>query len=282
MAKRIITAAIAVPLVLAVLLLDNSLLIVIAMAVASVLATYEILIATKYLKNKAITATCLIFVAAAPFALSYTEVHPFVPLICLIFLIVLFTIMVAMNTTVKFQEVAVMAFVSICVPLALSSIAFTQIKFEQHGVFYMMFILGTAWVGDGGAYFAGTFFGKHKMAPSISPKKTWEGFVGGILASGFFAVLLSYGYMLLDNLMTGKNNFSVNVLFLFALALICSVLGVLGDLTASLIKRQCAVKDFGNIIPGHGGVLDRFDSVLFVAPLVYVIFKFYEPVSAII
>ncbi len=82
-------------------------------------------------------------------------------------------------------------------------------------------------------------------------------------------------------MMNGVISFKVNVLYLVLIAVIGSVLGVVGDFSASLLKRQCMVKDFGNIIPGHGGILDRFDSVLFVAPFLYIAFSFIEPVYMI-
>ncbi len=112
------------------------------------------------------------------------------------------------------------------------------------------------------AYFTGYFLGKHKMAPNLSPKKTIEGGVGGVLGSAIFCAL--FGYFCFPSLM-----------------LHCMVIGVLGglvaeagDLTASMFKRGMGIKDYGNLIPGHGGIMDRFDSVIFVAPVVcyYILF----------
>ena len=136
-----------------------------------------------------------------------------------------------------------------------------------------------AWIADGGAYFAGTFFGKHKLCPEISPKKTWEGFFGGLVSAIVFAILLGFGYELWDKIFTGEQHFTVNVLVLGIIAVVCTFLGVLGDLVASLLKRQCGVKDFGNILPGHGGIMDRFDSVLFVAPFVYIAIQYVFPIT---
>lgn len=283
MAKRIITAAILIPIALVLILMNNSWVMLTTMAVISAVATYEILVATKYLSNFMISAVSIIFSLTIPFAFSIDAVRSKVPVITFGFLVVLFVVMIFMHEQVKFEEVAVMAFVSICIPLALSSIAFMQATFPIHGTFYVIFTLISVWIGDGGAYFIGTFFGKHKMAPKISPKKSWEGFIGGIVTSGIFGVLLGCGYQFLGNngLIAGEY-FVVNVPYLVVLALICSVLGVVGDFSASIVKRQCSVKDFGNIIPGHGGILDRFDSVLFAAPLVYLMFKIAEPITIIV
>lgn len=282
MAKRLISAAIAIPLGILVLYIDNIYLLTGVMSALSVLATYEIFVATKYLKNIPVTIVSFAFVAFVPFAFIIQPIREQIPYVCLAFLFTLFIIMIFMHEKVKFEQVALVAFISVCIPLAMSSLAFTRITFSEHGIFYVVFILVAAWIGDAGAYFIGTFFGKHKMAPTISPKKSWEGFFGGVVTSGVFGILLGLGYEWLDYLMTGVHHFTVNIWFLFVISLICAVLGVIGDFSASILKRQCMVKDFGHILPGHGGVLDRFDSVLFVAPFVYLVLKIYEPVSAII
>ena len=139
----------------------------------------------------------------------------------------------------------------------------------------------SAWVADGGAYFIGTAFGKHKLCPEISPKKTWEGFFGGLVTTVIFSVILGFGYELIDELMTGEKHFTVNISLLVMAAVVSTFLGLMGDLIASLLKRQCGVKDFGEIFPGHGGIMDRFDSVLFVAPFIYLLFKMFFPITMI-
>ncbi|MDE6594779.1 MAG: phosphatidate cytidylyltransferase, partial [Oscillospiraceae bacterium] len=136
-----------------------------------------------------------------------------------------------------------------------------------HGVCYIVLCLAGAWLGDSGAYFVGTFWKfweKHKLCPEISPKKTWEGAVGGVLTVGLVFALYAFGYRIVQGYR--GYSFEVNYLYLVIMGLVCGVLGIIGDLSASLIKRQYGIKDFGNIMPGHGGLMDRFDSVLFVAP----------------
>lgn len=122
---------------------------------------------------------------------------------------------------------------------------------------FMLFIL--IWSSDSFAYFTGKFFGKHKMAPSISPKKTWEGFAGGV----FFTLIL--GYFIETNYSDLRGNWIV-------VGFLVSVFAPLGDLVESQLKRNFDVKDSGNIIPGHGGVLDRLDSFIICAPVVYLYF----------
>jgi len=126
------------------------------------------------------------------------------------------------------------------------------------GVAWIFLVLTIPWAGDTGAYFAGRAFGKHPMAPRVSPKKTWEGFVGGIVTSvvGVFIV-------------RAVGDLPLGVVQAVLLGATLSAAAVLGDLSESLLKRAFDVKDSGWIMPGHGGILDRIDSLLFVAPLLY-------------
>lgn len=117
-------------------------------------------------------------------------------------------------------------------------------------------LLGT-WASDTFAYFAGRAFGKHKLTPILSPKKTWEGAAGGVL--GTILIVYIYSKLVLD----------VSFGLVLLLGGLISLAAQIGDLIESAVKRQCAIKDSGNIIPGHGGMLDRFDSMLLTAPLVY-------------
>lgn len=128
---------------------------------------------------------------------------------------------------------------------------------SQKGSMYIWLVFIFAWVTDTFAYFSGYFFGKRKLIPEISPKKTVEGAIGGILGTVVFTFCFA--------VFAGEPN----PVYFIPLAIIGSVVSQLGDLFASAIKRKYDVKDYGNIIPGHGGVLDRFDSILFTAPLTY-------------
>ncbi len=122
----------------------------------------------------------------------------------------------------------------------------------------VFFLLLVVWLGDSGAYYVGKQFGKHKLSPRISPKKTIEGLIGGISTSVITAVVIHYTFFpefpLLHAIIAG---------------VILSFAGVIGDLAESMWKRSAAVKDSSNLIPGHGGFLDRFDSILFTAPILY-------------
>lgn len=139
-----------------------------------------------------------------------------------------------------------------------------KVRIMEDGIFLVWLIFVSAWVNDTLAYFSGVLLGKHKMAPQLSPKKTIEGAVGGIL--GATAVGAIYGYIVGTN-MSGELG---NAIIVFAVASFAgALLAIVGDLAASAIKRNHDIKDYGKIIPGHGGILDRFDSVIFTAPAVY-------------
>ena len=131
------------------------------------------------------------------------------------------------------------------------------------GIYYMWMVFVIAFSTDTAAYFVGRAIGKTKLAPEISPKKTIAGAVGGLIASALFMVL--YGIIM-------KFGFQMDLpVYLYAaVGFVGSIAGQCGDLTASMIKRKMGIKDFGKILPGHGGILDRFDSILFIIPLVYI------------
>lgn len=278
MVKRLITAAIAIPIGILILVLNNAHIVAAVVSFFSVVAVYEILNATKYIQHKSISAISLITSLGLPLLFCYNKLDGVVQIVGFLFVVAMFCAMLFNHKKVHFEEMALISFVSVCVPLAFSTLAFFMFEYPEHGVFFLVFVLASTWIADAGAYFAGTFLGKHKLCPEVSPKKTWEGFFGGIISAGVFAVILGYGYQLWDYVFTGENHFQVNIIILVVTALISAVLGVLGDLSASLLKRKCGVKDFGNLLPGHGGIMDRFDSVLFVSPFIYLVFKLFYPI----
>ena len=137
-----------------------------------------------------------------------------------------------------------------------------QVRVLPEGNFHVWLIFIAAWGSDVCAYCVGMLFGKHKAFPVLSPKKSWEGCIGGVLGAALIAAI----YCLVLNKVFGQSGSIVQY------ALVCgcgSVIAQIGDLAASALKRNYEIKDYGKLIPGHGGVLDRFDSVIFVAPIVY-------------
>lgn len=183
----------------------------------------------------------------------------------LLFSMMLFmTASVFLHGKVDYKTVYSSAFVGWYVVLFMMCIPMLN---REYSIFATILVFLCAWVTDTGAYFAGYFFGKHKLIEKVSPKKTVEGAIGGVcmcaLGCGIYALILQYGF-----------HEPVSYMKFVLLGVVASIVSQIGDLVASCIKRDSGVKDFGRIFPGHGGILDRFDSVLFVAPLVYFFVKF--------
>lgn len=126
-----------------------------------------------------------------------------------------------------------------------------------NGSWVMLYLMTLVWIADIGAYFSGRQFGKHKLAPGISPGKTWEGVFGGVVFNVFWILLIYHQTGLLE----------LSLLWFIGIGLAASAISVVGDLFESILKREAGVKDSGKILPGHGGVLDRFDSIIAATPL---------------
>ncbi len=193
-----------------------------------------------------------------------------------IYFITLLIMMIKWNSEVKFDQVSMSLMASLAVPNALSCwIKLYNWQFatdirhvESHAVYLILFCAFCAWLTDTFAYFAGVFLGKHKMAPVISPKKTWEGAVGGVLGTAICNVImfLVFKKWFFSVPFTGWDWYTV-----IPISIVLSVISIFGDLSASVIKRNYGVKDYGNLIPGHGGVMDRIDSAIFVIPAMYAV-----------
>jgi len=162
------------------------------------------------------------------------------------------------ETTMDFETAATVLLAGGILPILLSAIV--RLGAREHGSVYALLPFVTAFSCDSGAYFAGTFLGKHKLTPRLSPHKTIEGSIGGFLAA--IVLLLVYGLIL--KAAGFAIQFPVLAVYGFLGALACQ----LGDLSFSAVKRLCGVKDYGNLIPGHGGMLDRFDSMFWTAALI--------------
>lgn len=281
MKTRIISALVGTVLLLGVLFCPYEWVLVAVMALLSAIAVWELLNNTGVLKNVAVSFGSIVFSTLSVLAVGAaqsvaTMAQPSYPLPAdallplLLALLVIYLAFMAVMTLVCRKQTAVASFgkaflLTLYATLGFGCLAALRVA-HFGGLVPVIFVLVIAWMSDTGAYFTGVLFGKHKMAPVISPKKTWEGFFGGwvfaIGCAALFAVICNWAY-------ASVLHFSV-----FRFAIIAAVLApvsVLGDLLASLIKRRCGIKDYGNLMPGHGGVMDRFDSVVFIAPLLYVI-----------
>ncbi len=153
-------------------------------------------------------------------------------------------------------KLAVSLFSTILFWICVNGLYFIHAHFE-YGAWLLMYMLTLVWVADIGAYFAGKQFGRHKLAPGISPAKTWEGVFGGVVLN---CLWISIVYYLSDG-------WGIAYLPFLALGLVTAALSVVGDLYESILKREAGVKDSGKSLPGHGGVLDRIDSVIAATPV---------------
>lgn len=139
-----------------------------------------------------------------------------------------------------------------------------KVRVLNDGIYVVWLVFVSSWGNDTFAYFTGVLLGKHKMAPKLSPKKSVEGAIGGVVGATLLGLL--YGYIVSGRM----TEFFVHPVYTFGIAsCIGAVLAIVGDLAASAVKRNHNIKDYGKLIPGHGGILDRFDSVIFTAPAVY-------------
>lgn len=172
---------------------------------------------------------------------------------------------VFLHGKIEYKKIYSVAFLTMYIVFSMLSVTFL---YRLFGIFAVLPIFICAWMTDVGAYFSGYFFGKHKLIPRVSPKKTVEGAVGGVIV----AILSCMLYELI--LEKCFNTALMEYADIAVLGLIASVFAQFGDLSASVVKREEGIKDFGTIFPGHGGFLDRFDSVLFIAPFVYCYMKY--------
>ncbi len=266
MKTRVISAAVGILLFFAVLYVSLYFapILLIALAFLNVIAVYEMLRNTGLNKCLPLIFVGLIFALVAPFIFTYGSVLSGIAAV-FVFALLVIIFAIVYHTRVDMQAL----FSTLSAPIMLS-VAFTSVYglftiAEAKHLFFIL-IFAFSWGADSGAYFGGTFFGKHKLAPTISPKKTVEGAAFGILGSVIITVIVCVIY---KNALSVEVNWAVVTLC----AIIFAVVGMLGDLFASLIKRNCGIKDYGNLMPGHGGVLDRFDSVLLISPLFYIILR---------
>lgn len=269
MQTRIISAAVALVIAIVVLLLHNTFVFNLVIGLIAALAIAEIFKATKRIR----------FTIPAVMCCAYAFIDAFMPVFyrkgwllffspsCYFGLFVLGMCLFYLKYYEKFKykDLFLMIAVGTLIPYSFGTLISMNIH-NSCGVFLLVLTLCAAWLADSGAYFAGTFFGKTKLCPNISPKKTVEGLVGGVISNGILMLLITVFFDLFTD------GFEPRYFFIFVSGMIAALIGLVGDLTASEIKRQCGIKDYGNIMPGHGGVMDRFDSVLMVAPFMYYMF----------
>ncbi len=256
MLKRIITALVGLA-VFAVVIFAHQYVLYAAVAAIIMGMLYEMYGVTDTDKRVKITGFCAALMLIVGFVIN-KAMFSYYGAIMLFMLM-----MVVLHKKVKSSEVLSAAAVTLFIATCMLSLVLIRKYCDKYTVI-LPFIC--AWLTDTGAYFTGTFFGKHKLVPEISPKKTVEGAIGGIVLSTIGSALY---IVIMCLLMAGGMPKNLIILKFALLGFGGSVVSQIGDLIASCIKRDYGKKDYGSILPGHGGLLDRFDSVIFVSPFVY-------------
>lgn len=182
-------------------------------------------------------------------------------LIAMLLLLLIFYVISFPKFNIK--QVSLVLFAIIYVSIMFSFIYLIREK-NEFGKYYVWLIFISSWGSDTFAYCTGILFGKHKLSPILSPKKTIEGAIGGIIGAAILSAI--YTFIIFNKVL---QNDSYSYIKIVVATSISAIISMLGDLTASAIKRDYGVKDYGDLIPGHGGILDRFDSVIFAAPALF-------------
>ena len=262
MKTRILTAAILVPALFIIALALPKMVAAVIFSILLAIAAYELLYRTGLVRHRRL----VLYSSVMAFAVtmwSYSEaIHAYLVLGLLAFTFLLFAEMMMDHVKVRFEMLGMCFFAGAIVPFLLSSLI--RILTMYIGRYVIMIPFVVAFLNDSGAYFVGLKFGKHKLAPVVSPNKTIEGALGGV-ATATAGMLI---YALILDLIAPQFTVRYGLATLYGLG--GSVVGIFGDLCFSVIKRQTGIKDYGNLIPGHGGVMDRFDSLMAVAPLMEV------------
>ncbi len=275
MKTRIISGLILICIMGAVLALGflvNPLFITVLLALLASIATYELVHNVAKINSKSINVIAMVYTAVAVvnFALDGFQIGEF--LITTYHITVLYVIFAVFLTLKKHGQLDLGGILSLCVMPFIMAYAFGSLEKIANfgaeyaleiggistatGIYYLLMMLNFSSGCDTGAYFVGVTIGKHKLCPNISPKKTVEGAIGGILTSVILSLVFNFAFGMTDKLIP-------TLIFTVPLCIV----GMCGDLFASTIKRSVGLKDYGNLIPGHGGILDRFDSILMISPI---------------
>lgn len=277
MKERIVTGVILALILLPIIGFSEYIIYPILMSLLTVTALFEMFRVIGVVKDLYLTVPPYLFGAVLPLLAYFMmqrgqehfNVFSVLSMCVLLYLFYLFIVLIVRYERVRLEDAALAFMTSLYIVASFT--ALTVVRYMAGGRWYFGIVFITAWATDIFAYFTGYFFGKHKLSPRISPKKTVEGSLGGI----FFSILICVLYGLV---LETKALASVNYVGLALTGLVLSILAQAGDLAASLIKRQYGVKDYSNLMPGHGGVMDRFDSVIAVSSVLMILCVIYPPI----
>lgn len=271
MKTRIISAIVGIALCVLVLVFGemNSIVVNIALSIICALCVYEFLSASSSIKKYVLSIACILF-SFLFVLLSYSKA---LVIVSLVFIVYVFVVMIFNHKTIKPLEIFYCFAGSVFLSMSFGALSYTACKDNKYTAFWCVLILAVPWLADTAAYFVGSAMGKTKLCPEISPKKTVEGAVGGILGGIIGSMLVGLLFMLI------YKEAHINFWALLIIGVVNSILSILGDLTFSVNKRFWDIKDYGSIMPGHGGALDRFDSVIFSSLFVFALSQFITVIS---
>lgn len=261
MKSRILTAAVLIIAALAIIFSNNIYVYLVATIVMSSMCCYELLKALKLLKQPFLAAVTLAASIASPILMLDSLFDYIFPAFVLYFVLFFLSVIVSFNK-VDLSGCGILFTMSMIIFVCNSSLIRIVSVFPQDAIFYIILLLFSAFITDSCAFFTGKLIGKHKLIPSVSPNKTIEGSIGGLVGCVIVNVLYTFIY----SAVFLKDTASVNYIALIIISVVTAFAGMIGDLAASTVKRICGIKDFGNLLPGHGGLLDRLDSMNFTVP----------------
>lgn len=260
MLKRIITSIFALAVLLPVLFLSETWVFPIALAIVSVMCLFEMLRCMGMHKNMAVTIPLYVFAVSFPILQKLFVNDMYVAIIAfmagVVYVIYTFALVVWSHGKLTYNNACSVCLTCFYILISMNMIQYIR-DFGDSGQFVYLLIFVGAWVTDVFAYFTGVFFGKHKLIEDVSPKKTIEGSIGG-------TVFCSLAFVLVGIIVRNFFGRDANLIFLAISGIIMAVIAQVGDLILSVIKRHYGIKDYGKIFPGHGGMLDRFDSIMAV------------------
>ena len=265
MKSRILVAAVGVPLLLLLILWVPTAVLAAVVAAAAAIAGVELQQCVGGEKKGSIVVLSAIFPAVA--VLFYFWLPEYITWLLAFEVFFWFSFAIFKGGEVKFNRIMAALFAGICIAFSFGAFLRMAQSGISRGYLLLPFIL--SFMSDTGGYFAGRAFGKHKLAPKVSPKKTVEGSGGGIMGNIIGGVIF---VLVMDKWFGGGIGIGAMVI----LAVLCSAVAQIGDLSFSLIKREFGIKDYGKLFLEHGGVLDRFDSVLFVTPVIEIVLNFLQ------
>lgn len=265
MTRRIITALVGIALLIPFIIFSNTWPILVFTTLVSTIAVWEIVSCVGHSKRWSVLIPSFLTSVAVQVLTRILSVDAYLTTVLLIYLgfsVLIMTEAVFSKGSFKLYEATQIGMMIIYQSFGFAALVLLRDMTDGMYLFLLAFLI--PWVCDAAAYFVGVFFGKHKMIPDVSPKKTVEGAIGGIvgvvISAVVFGLIMQFGF--------GR---TPNYFMLVAISLVGGFVSQWGDLIASLLKREYSIKDYGKLFPGHGGIMDRFDSIISVSIFVYIV-----------